>query len=126
MGCRGNFRAGLGQLPQDEHDAATLANASGLRCVSEASKPANGRSVLEIPGFLEAVQREQFVRDAAFLRLSESVAGFELVPLTLRHYLILRATRNPLLWGGLPSPNQLFNFLWMLAPLKSEISNLRS
>jgi len=87
------------------------------KCVSaQKSTRGNGRSVLEIPGFLDAVVREQFCRDAAFLGLSETVAGYELAPLTLRHYLILRATRNPILWAGLPSPNQLFNFLWLLNP----------
>jgi hypothetical protein len=78
--------------------------------------PRNKNSILEIPGYLDAVLREQFTRDVAFLGLPASVAGFDLVPLTLRHYLILRATRNPLLWGGLPTPNQLFNFLWLLSP----------
>src|SRR5438046_741906 len=72
--------------------------------------------VLDIPGYAVAVLKEQFSRDVAFLELNESVAGFELVPLTLRHYLILRSTRNPILWGDLPTPNQLFNFLWLLSP----------
>jgi hypothetical protein len=72
--------------------------------------------VLDIPNYAEAVIREQFSRDVAFLDLYESVAGFDLVPLTLRHYVVLRLTRNPLLTGGLPTPRELFNFLWLLSP----------
>jgi hypothetical protein len=72
--------------------------------------------VLSIPGYAAAVLQEQFSRDVAFLGLPESVAGFDLVPITLRHYVVLRLTRNPLLTGGLPSPRELFNFLWLLSP----------
>src|SRR2546430_5227341 len=72
--------------------------------------------VLAIPGYAEAVLKEQFSRDVAFLGLCETVAGFDLSPLTLRHYIALRLTHNPLLSGGLPTPRELFNFLWLLSP----------
>lgn len=70
-------------------------------------------SVLEIPGYQEAIQRERFIRDAAFLGVSETVAGFELKPFTLRHYIVLRIANNPLLMGGTPSPVELAQFLWL-------------
>jgi hypothetical protein len=71
--------------------------------------------VLEIPGYAEAVIRERVVRDAAFLGITESIGPFEVVPLTLRHWLILRLMRSPFLTKETPSPNDVFNFLWMLS-----------
>lgn len=73
-------------------------------------------NVASIPGYLDAVHKEQFARDEAFLGITKSVAGFELVPMTLWHFLVLRVTRNPLLWGGMPTPAQLRDFLWLLSP----------
>lgn len=68
-----------------------------------------------IPRFAEAVFRERFVRDAAFLGVTENVAGYELRPMTLRDYLILQTAQNPLLHQALPSPTQLASFLWLLS-----------
>lgn len=69
-----------------------------------------------IPGYLEAVRKEQFSRDESFLGITRTVAGFELVPMTLWHFLALRVASNPLLWGGFPTPRQLRFFLWLLSP----------
>ena len=63
-----------------------------------------GESVLEIPGYREAVARERLARDASFMPVTETVAGFELVPMTLRQYLILSLMRSPLLTGDTPGP----------------------
>ena len=72
--------------------------------------------ILDIPGFAEAVIKERIVRDAAFLDITESIGPFEAVPITLRHLIVLRSGRNPLLsQDGIPTPNQLFNFLWLLS-----------
>ncbi len=72
--------------------------------------------LLDIPGYAAAVLKERVIRDAAFLGITESVGPFEVVPLTLRHWLILRLVKNPLLHGGTPSPLDVVNFLWLLSP----------
>src|SRR5262245_22397906 len=73
-------------------------------------------NVLEIPGYLQAVIRERVVRDAAFLGINETIAGFEVVPMTLRHYIILRVMGNPLIRENqTPAPEDVFNFLWLLS-----------
>lgn len=69
-----------------------------------------------VPGLMEAVAREQINRDAAFLPINETICGFELLPMTLRHYVILLIARNPLLGDAVPSPVQLAQFLWILSP----------
>ena len=75
----------------------------------------------EIPGYREAVMRERFARDAAFIHspvapLNESIAGFTVAPLTLRHLLTLRISRSPLFGIAIPSPGQISAFLWLLSP----------
>src|SRR5689334_3095256 len=72
--------------------------------------------VLNIPGYASAVIKERLVRDAAFLGITESLGPFEVLPLTLRHWIILRLVGNPLiLRDGTPSPDDLVNFLWLLS-----------
>jgi hypothetical protein len=72
--------------------------------------------IVQIPGYREAVERETLVRDASFLDLDERIGPFDAVPLTLRHYLILRLSKSPLLSGATPSPDQLAAFLWVVSP----------
>ncbi len=72
--------------------------------------------LLEIPGYAVAVLKERVIRDAAFLGITESVGPFEIVPLTLRHWLILRMMHSPFLTKETPSPIDLLNFLWLLSP----------
>src|SRR5438045_9607240 len=71
--------------------------------------------LLDIPGFAEAVIKERLVRDAAFIGITESLGPFEVVPLTLQHWIILRLVRNPLVMDGTPSPSDVVNFLWLLS-----------
>jgi hypothetical protein len=71
--------------------------------------------VLDIPGYAGAVLHERLVRDAAFLGLPETVAGFELRQLTLRDYVLLRAKRMLLLSGGVPEARELAVFLWLMS-----------
>jgi len=66
-----------------------------------------------IPNYAEAVGRERFIRDAAFLGVTETVAGYELKPFTLRHYLVLRIAKNPVIYGDIPDPIELAQFLWI-------------
>jgi hypothetical protein len=70
----------------------------------------------EIPGYKAAVERENLIRSASFLPVNESLAGFEVVPMSLRHYTILCISKNPLLYGKAPSVEQLAAFLWLLNP----------
>lgn len=76
-----------------------------------------GRSILVTPGYAEAVANERLVRDAAFLCRVETVAGFDLRPMTLRHYLVLRLAGSPCLAKtGDVEPWQAAAFLWLLSP----------
>jgi len=72
--------------------------------------------VLEIPGYKEAVAAERLAREVSFLPITETVAGFELVPMTLRQYLVLSLMKSPLLMGQTPGPGNLLDFLWLLHP----------
>jgi hypothetical protein len=74
-------------------------------------------SLLElIPGYAAAIEAEQLVRDAAFYPVPELVGGFKCRPMTLTDYMILRTSKNPLLYGQVPTPEQLAAFLWLLSP----------
>jgi hypothetical protein len=70
---------------------------------------------LEIPVYLEAVQKERLIRDAAFLALPETVAGFELRQMTLRDSLVLTITRNPIMFKMTPDGLELATFLWFMS-----------
>lgn len=81
--------------------------------------------LLEIPGYLEAVSRERLIRDAAYLAacpspvvpmVTERIGTFDVLPITLRHYVILRMKQNPLLYGKPPDPAELAELLWVLSP----------
>ena len=78
--------------------------------------------VLDIPGYAESVIKERLVRDASFIGITESLGPFEVVPLTLRHWIILRLVRNPLVTSGTPSPDDVVNFLWLLSTSFSSTS----
>ena len=70
---------------------------------------------LQHPDYLAAVRAEQSARDAAFLGVTEQIAGFEVRPLTLWHVLVLRAMASPLLHGTCPTPAELAAFLWLVS-----------
>lgn len=70
----------------------------------------------DYPGYEEAVDRECLIRNAAFLDITETVAGFELVPLTIERWIILRIAKNALLYGDVPTPESLAQFLWVCSP----------
>ena len=79
----------------------------------------------DIPGYREAVKRENDIRDASFLDLTTSICGVEIRQMTPRDLLILDGIGNPLMYGGLPSPAELADFLWKLSPLYKENARLR-
>jgi hypothetical protein len=70
----------------------------------------------EIPGFRVALKRENDVRDAAFLDLTTDICGIPIRQMTARDLVILDGLDNPLVCGGLPTPEQLKQFLWLLSP----------
>jgi hypothetical protein len=69
-----------------------------------------------VPGYLEAIEQENLLRDAAFLPVRENIAGFEVCQMTLRHWLILRVAKSPMIYGGVPTPEQMAQFLWVMHP----------
>lgn len=71
--------------------------------------------------YSEAVERERFMRDAAFLApaLPEKVAGLAAGPLTMQHVLVLRTSGNAFLSGGIPDEDDAFALLWAVSPLYS-------
>jgi hypothetical protein len=70
----------------------------------------------QIPGLSAAIEHEQLVRNAAFLSLSESLCGFDVNPLTLRHVLTLESIGSPFVTGGRPLPHDLAAFLLIIKP----------
>jgi hypothetical protein len=77
----------------------------------------NGPFIPEsVPGYKEAVELERRNRASSFIAEVEIVAGFELVPMTLRHFDTLRFLGNPILRHSHPSPSELYAFLWFLNP----------
>lgn len=69
-----------------------------------------------IPGYIEAVRREQKFRAAAFCGLPEFIAGIECKPLTLERIDWLIAMQNPFLVGGECSVAAICQFLWVVNP----------
>ena len=64
-----------------------------------------------------AVAREKNSRDAAWADVRPRIGGREFLPLTIRHYLALDAVDSPFIRGGkMPTPEQLCQFLWIIAP----------
>ena len=68
----------------------------------------------QIPGLREAIEQEQHIRDTSFLALPESVCGFDVKPLTLRHVLTLGAIGSPFMRGGYPMPHDVGAFLCLV------------
>lgn len=70
----------------------------------------------EIPGWREAVERENAVRDESFLGLTETLCGIEVLPLSAYHFLILEAVHSPFVCGGVPNEVDIARFLWIVSP----------
>lgn len=64
----------------------------------------------------EALAREKSARDAAWMAVPARICGLECVQMTMRHYLMLDAVDSPFVRGGLPTPEQLAQFLWIVSP----------
>lgn len=77
----------------------------------------------------EAVERQNLIRDLAFAGdserpLPENIAGFEVMPMTMRHFVNLRLINSPFICGGKPTQYDAIAFLWQLNPEYS-INNRR-
>jgi hypothetical protein len=69
-----------------------------------------------VPGLGEAVARQELVRNASFLNVTENIGGFEVLPLSVFHYTTLHTVRHPLITGRTPGPMDLVGFFWILSP----------
>jgi hypothetical protein len=70
----------------------------------------------DIPGAVEAVRRVMDCRDAAFLDFQTMIHGRPVLPLTIRHWIILDAIDDPFLAGRIPQPEEVVRFLWAMNP----------
>lgn len=70
----------------------------------------------EIPGYLEAVNREQTVRELAFLPVPLPICGVPIRHMNMRHYMLLQGCGNRFVCGGRPGPADVLGFLWFLSP----------
>ena len=69
-----------------------------------------------IPGVREAKAWEASKRTEAFLDAPRSLAGVEVVPLSLYRLAVLEAAGNAFVCGGAPSPEAVAVFLWVVSP----------
>ena len=54
----------------------------------------------QVPEILEAVEKQDLVRDVAFLGLPENIGGLEVMPMSFRHLLWLELKRSPFIGHG--------------------------
>lgn len=75
------------------------------------------RTVRSIPGYSEAIEREETHRVEAWLGLEEPIYGVEMSPLTLRRLMYLAAAKNPFVEGASHdfeyTPYAVGSFLWI-------------
>ena len=69
-----------------------------------------------VPGYREAVQHEATVREAAFLPVTESIAGVEALPFAPVHFSMLDCAGSPFVRGGVPMPEDVAVFLCCVSP----------
>lgn len=70
----------------------------------------------EVPGYVDAVARENFLRRESFFGLTENIACFEVSQITLERILVLQIADNPFLCGGEIKPEAVAQFLWIMSP----------
>ena len=75
----------------------------------------------KIPGLRETREAEQQNRALAFSGLTHSIFGVEVCPLTPEHRLELQLVRNAFTLADVePLEGDLFQFLWVLSPARSQ------
>ena len=70
----------------------------------------------DVAGYADAVARETFLRNAAFVPVPESVCGIECSPMTLGHLATLQAVGSPFVCGGAPSWQDVLAFFCVVSP----------
>lgn len=70
----------------------------------------------QIPGFKEAVNREQVNRELAFLPAPMPILGVPIRHFNARHHMLLAGCGNRFICGGIPRPEDVAMFLWFLSP----------
>lgn len=69
----------------------------------------------DVPGYLEAIERENAIRNAAYLDLPECISDIEVNPLTARLWVALEGIGSPFAVGGIPTPEEVARFLWCVS-----------
>ncbi len=72
------------------------------------------------PDYRQALDREELIRSAAFLGVTELICGVEVMPLTLEHLCRLQCVGSPFVSGGTPLPEDVAVFLWAVSPEYSQ------
>ena len=70
----------------------------------------------EIPGYLEAVNREQTARELAFLPAPLPICGVPIRHMNIRHYTLLSGCGNRFVRGGRPGVADVLGFFWFMSP----------
>ena len=95
--------------------------------------------VVEVPGYREAVARENLIRVTACLNLTETICGFEVKALTPYHLRFLSLVNSPFLIEGMTAEelinkpginDNIIGFLWVVSPFyqtgcRSRIESLK-
>jgi len=68
-----------------------------------------------IPGYREAVERENAARETAFLDVPVDIAGVDCVQLTPARLILLHGIESPFICGGMVSPAAVAAFLWIVS-----------
>jgi hypothetical protein len=80
-------------------------------------QPARIIPIEEIPGYVEATQKEKRRRLLSFFDDGFTVCGFKVLPLTLQRCLVLELAGSPfLIQGAVVTDKDLENFLWAMSP----------
>jgi hypothetical protein len=77
------------------------------------------------PKYLAALDRESFIRSAAFIDWPERICGLQVRPLTFGQIIRLELLSSPFVSGGMPTPDDVRTALWILSVDYSPRSNWR-
>ena len=69
----------------------------------------------EIPGYAEAVEKEQTTRDLAFLATPLPLCGIKVRQFTPRHWIMLLRSGNAFICGGRITANDILMFVWYVS-----------
>lgn len=79
----------------------------------------------EVPGYKEAVERENALRESAALGITETICGIEVLPLNVKHLILLEGCDSPFFSGGAPEATDIGKFFWIVSPRYSRRPGLR-